>query len=219
MRRHVYFTEDQRWPSKSQRFGWLVVMGIALFIAFQLNLHLVAPLYAVPVLLLLLLLLLSVLTLQQRLTLRIGSELLDADDTPVVRRFWRRAARAAPLVAADDDEPAQVIRITYVFKGPAASLAPGRRGARLGRDRQRIPLTDVQSWSASRLPLSALFRRGGSAFPVGMQREAVTLILEDGRRLMIPTRLQPALLDALSAAKVDSIRQEQAVHQVTREEL
>lgn len=219
MRPGIYFSEDQRWPSRSQRFGWLVGIGAALFVAFQLNLHLFAPLYAVPVLLVLLAVLLAVLTLQQRLAVRIGIEMEPGTDAPVVRRFWRRAAQAAPLVlSTEDDDRLQVMRVDYVFKSPVSALAPARRGSRLGRERLHIPMSDVAGWSASRVPLLAAIWPGRSAFPVGLRREAVTIVLEDGRRLTVPTRRQPELLAALSAAKVDSVRQERAAS-VVREEL
>jgi hypothetical protein len=219
LRPATYFNEDQRWPSKSQRFGWLVGIGAALFVAFQLNLHLFAPLYAVPVLLVLLAILLTVLTLQQRLSVRIGIEVESGTSAPVVRRFWRRAAQVAPLVPSTDPEDRlQVMRIDYVFKSPVSALAPARRGSRLGRERLHIPMSDVASWSASRVSLLAVVRPGRSTFPVGLQRDAVKIVLEDGRRLTIPTRSQPELLAALSAAKVDSVRQEQAAS-VVREEL
>jgi hypothetical protein len=219
LRPATYFNEDQRWPSKSQRFGWLVGIGAALFVAFQLNLHLFAPLYAVPVLLALLAILLAVLTLQQRLAVRIGIDLEPGTVAPVVRRFWRRAAQVAPMVpSAVGDGPLQMMRIDYVFKSPVSALAPARRGARLGRERQHIPLSDVASWSASRLSLLAVVRPGPTTFPVGFQRDAVTIVLEDGRRLTVPTRRQPEFLAALSAAKVDSVRRERAAS-VVREEL
>jgi hypothetical protein len=219
LRPGTYFSEEQRWPSKSQRFGWLVGIGSALFVAFQLNLHLFAPLYAVPVLLGLLAILVSVLTLQQRLVVRIGTGVEADPITPVVRRFWRRAAQVAPLLpSTDGDERLQVRRIDHVVKSPVSALAPARRGSRLGRERLQIPMSDVVNWSASRLSLLAVVRPGSTTFPVGFQREAVTIILEDGRRLAVPTRRQPELLAALSAAKVDSVRQEQAAS-VVREEL
>lgn len=217
---NVYFSEDQRWPSKSQRFGWLIGMGVAIFIAFQLNLHHFAPLVAFPVLVVLLFLLLGVLTLQQRLTLRIGTEDRNAADAPATRRFWRRASRAVPLsTAADDSELIQTVRITYRFKSPVSALAPGRRGSRVGWLERQVPLADVERWYAGRMPVLTPFLRAGRVFPVGFHRDAVVLVLAKGEKLTVPTRNQAALLEALSAAKVASVRQEREAPRPVREEL
>lgn len=219
MRGDVYFSEDQRWPSKSQRFGWLVGLGVILFIVFEMNLHLFAPLVAVPVLGLLMLVLVTVLTLQQRLSVRIGSEHEEDAEAPVARRFLRRAARAVPLTQlAADADPVQVIRLTYALKSPVSALSPGRRGSRLGLRERHIPMSDVERWSATRLSGLAALRRGDSVYPVGFQRDAVTIVLADGERLTLPTGLQASFLEALSAAKVASVKQERAAT-VLREEL
>lgn len=220
MRQQEYFSEDQRWPSPSQRFGWLVVLGISLFVAFQLNLHLTAPLVAVPVMLLLLFLVLTVITLQQRLTVRIGLETESEPSAPIAQRFWRRATKAVPLAAPPAEHTSIVVlRIDYRFRSPLSALSPGRRGARLGGNQQRLPLADINSWSASHMPLLAFLRRNMSTFPVGLQRDAVTLVLADGRKLTLPTNMQADLLRALSAAKVDSVRRQQPAKPVLREEL
>jgi hypothetical protein len=219
VRRESYFREDQRWPSKSQRFGWLVGLGVILFIVFELKLHLFAPFFAAPVLLLLLLLLVTVLTLQQRLSVRIGMELEWEQDAPSSRRFWQRATRVVPLAPSSPEaEQVAMIHIRHSRKSPISALSPGRRGNRLGRRDQRIPLSEVESWSATYLSLLAVLRGGDAVFPVGMQRDAVTLLLSDGRRLNVPTELQPAFLQALSMAKVDSVKQVRAAT-VIREEL
>lgn len=220
MQQTVYFTEDQRWPTRGQRYGWFIAMAIAIFIAFQLNLHLFAPLYAIPVLVFLLFLLLTVITLQQRLTVRIGTVLEGDEETPLLRRVFRRASRAAPVAtAADEVSVQQVLQIDYRFKSPVSTLAPGRRGARIGRVDRRIPLTDVERWHAGRVSPLTPFLRGGRTFPVGFHREAVVVELAGGERLTIPTRTQAALLEALSAAKVDSVRAERTPRVRVREEL
>ena len=217
---NTYYSEDQRWPSKSQRFGWLIGMGVAIFIAFQLNLHLFAPLVAFPVLIVLLFLLLGVLTLQQRLTLRIGAEDLNAAVAPVVGRFWRRASRAVPRSApAECTSRVPVLTITYRFKSPISALAPGRRGSRVGWLERQVSLAEVERWYAGRMPAGTPLLRAGRTFPVGFHRDAVAIILASGEKLTIPTRDQAAFLEALSTAKVDSVRQERAAPQPVREEL
>lgn len=221
MQQTVYFTEDQRWPSRGQRYGWFIAMAIAIFIAFQLNLHLFAPLAAIPVLLLLLFLLLTVITLQQRLTVRVGTVLEGDDETSPLRRVFRRASRAAPVAtAADEVSIQQVLQIDYRFKSPVSTLAPGRRGARIGRIARHIPLSDVERWYAGQVSPITPFLRAGRSFPVGFHREAVVVELAGGEKLTIPTRTQAALLEALSAAKVASVRKEQRPVRVrVREEL
>ena len=220
VRPQQYFSEDQRWPTPSQRFGWLVVLGISLFVAFQLNLHLTAPLVAVPVMLLLLLLVLTVITLQQRLTVRIGLEADSEPDAPVAQRFWRKAVRVVPLAPTPVAHTSTVVlRIDYRVKSPLSALSPSRRGARLGGNQQRLTLSEIDNWSAGHMPLLAALRRNTSTFPVGLQRDAVMLVLVDGRKLTLPTRMQAELLQALSEAKVDSLRRQQPVKPVVREEL
>lgn len=220
MPRDVYFSEDQRWPSKSQRFGWVVALGVVLFIVLELNLHHFAPIAAAAVILVLVLILLTVLTVQQRLSVRIGSAHDAVPGQAVIRRFWKRAARAAPVVTAPaSDEPTPSIRIIHASKSPVSALSPGRRGSRLGTRERRVPLSDVENWSVDRLPLLPWLRRGGiSLYPVGSHRDAVTIVLSSGERLTLPTRLQVDFLEALSAAKVDTVKQERAA-MARREEI
>lgn len=213
------FSEDRRWPSKSQRFGWVVVAGIAIFIAFQLNLHRSMPAVAAAVLLVLIALLLVVLTVKRRLVIRIGNA---GDVTPVretVRRFWQRATRALPVESDPvDDELVLTVHIVYTSRGPRSALSPGRRGSRLGRWEREIPLSAIETWSTDQLSFISLLRPRGNVFPVGAHRDAVTLVLEDGERLTLPTRRQAEFLAALSAAKVATLKLQQAA-QVQREEL
>lgn len=201
----MYFSEDQRWPTRSQRFGWVVAVGIAAFIVFELNLHRSAPLLGFAIMLMLVLLLLVVLTLQQRLVVRIGSGASGIPGQVVAKRFWQRATRTLPTAdeQAINDDP--VLRIDYRAKGPVSALSPGRRGARLGRRDRRIPLSEVASWSADRVPL---FPRGDLRFSVGAHRDAVTVVLSSGERLTVPTQHRASFLEALSAAKVDSVKRE-----------
>jgi hypothetical protein len=219
VQQNISFSEDQRWPTKSERYGWFIAMGIAIFVAVPLNLHLFAPLVAFPVLVLLIFLVLTVLTLQQRLVVRIGLLAVDDDDSPLIGRFLRRAARAVPIAGSgSESDRVYAIRISYRFKSPISTLAPGRRGARIGRVERHVPLKDVERWYAGRMPAMTPFLRAGKAFPVGFHRGAVVIELASGEKLTIPTRDQPALLEALSATKVAAVRREQAPARV-REEL
>lgn len=197
----VYFAEEQRWPSRSQRSGWIVAVSIVAFSAYQLNLHRFAPLLAGVLLLVLLAVALTVLTIQQRLSVRIASE------SGIARRVLRRANPDAPLT----------IQLVYMSKGPVSTISPNRRGSRLGRRDRRIELNEVENWSIDRLPLFP--RRGGSAYRVGGQRDVVTFVLISGERLTIPTRIPATLVKALAEARVDSVKQQQQAAPVVREEL
>ncbi|HEX2280165.1 MAG TPA: hypothetical protein VHG52_00255, partial [Thermomicrobiales bacterium] len=149
----MYFSEDQRWPTRSQRFGWVVGLGVAIFVVFELNLHRSAPLAGFTAMSVLVLVLLVVLTFQQRLSVRIGSGAAGVPVRSVAKRFWQRATKAVPGVdePATGDEP--VLRVAYSAKSPLSALSPGRRGSRLGRKERRIPLSEVTSWSADQMPL------------------------------------------------------------------
>ncbi len=181
--RDVYFVEEQRWPSRSQRFSWLVAIGIVIFIIFELKMLVVEPLIASGILLVLLAAFLIAITVQQRLSVRIGRNLDARPGQVVVRRFWQRAVQAVPVrIEGDNPAPTQpALRISYVAKGPLWALSSRRRGSRLGRRERHIPLQDIESWSECRLSRFIWLRRAReSVFPVGAQRDAVTMVLTSG---------------------------------------
>lgn len=204
-----YFSEDLRWPSRSQRFGWLVTIGIMIYIGFELNLQITAPMIAFPAMLIMIIMLLVILTLQQHLAVRIGPDSgASAIPTPgIFRRFRRNNATQPEEEWFGERRPLPVLRISYTIKTPISALAPGRRGARLARREHRIPLTDVERWYAARIPRMARFRRSSSISPVGFERDAVTIELKDGQKLTLSTELQPVFLRAMGLARVDAERQ------------
>lgn len=221
MPQNVYFVEDQRWPSRSQRFGWLVAIGVAIFIVLELRLLASEPLVGSGILLVLLAAFLTAVTIQQRLAVRIGR---DPDALPgqmTVRRFWQRAVQAAPV---DVREPGAIpappaLRISYVSKGPLGALSPGRRGSRLARRERHIPMADIDNWSVGSLPRLIWLRKASpSRFPVGAERDAVLIVLTSGEKLVLPTQIPAIFIEALSTAKADSLKKEQ-VRQVIREEI
>lgn len=212
VRQENYFSEDLRWPSRSQRFGWLVTIGIMVYIGFELNLQITAPAIAIPAMVIMIVLLLVILTLQQHLSVRIGPD-SGEPAIPVLGRFRRKDDTGSPFGTPG---PAPVLWVSYTIKTPISALAPGRRGARLARRDEKVPLTDVERWYASRISRMAWLRRSQSVFAVGFERDAVTVELNDGRKLVLPTHLQPVLLEALNLARVDAERQTRAP---VREEL
>jgi len=218
---NVYFVEDQRWPSRSQRFSWLMAIGVVVFIIFELNLLAFEPLAGSGILLVLLGMSLVAITVQQRLSVKIGRDLDALPGQLVVQRFWRRAVQAAPVEFEELDlRPAPAaLRIVYISKGPLAALSPGRRGSRLGRRDCHIPMDEIENWSVGSLPRFVWLRRArASVFPVGAQRDAVVVVLKSGEKLMIPSQIPATFIEALSAAKVDSLKKEQ-VRPVIREEI
>ena len=221
MTHNVYFVEDQRWPSRSQRFSWLAAIGIVIFIIFELKLLVVEPLVASGILLVLLGAFLTAITIQQRLSVRVGRHLDTLPGQMVVQRFWQRAIQAVPVeIDEPDTGPAQpALRISYISKGPLAALSPGRRGSRLGRRERHIPMAEIESWSVRRLSRFVWLRRDRPAvFPVGAQREAVLIVLTSGERLTLPSQILVTFVEALAAAKVDSLKKER-VALVVREEI
>lgn len=218
---NVYFVEDQRWPSRSQRFSWLVAIGVIIFIIYELNLLAFEPLVASGILLVLLGAFLAAVTIQQRLTVRIGRNLDALPGQLVVQRFWQRAVQAAPVeVDERDTRPAPpALRISYISKGPLSALSPGRRGSRLGRRERHIPMTEIENWSVGRLSRFVWLRRArASVFPVAAQRDAVLIVLSSGEKLSLPSQIPATFVEALSAARVDALKKE-PVRTVVREEI
>lgn len=219
--KNVYFTEEQRWPTRSQRFGWLVVIGVAIFIVYELKLLAFEPLVGSLVLLALLGVFLAAITVQQRLTVRLGRNLDGLPGEQSVRRFWERAIQVVPLaIEGQDDQPSQpALRISYISKGLLGTLSPGRRGSRLGRRERHIAVDQIESWKNGRMPRLVWLRRANpSVFPVGTQRQAVVIVLVSGERLIVPTLIPEIFLEALAAAKADSVKKER-VRTVVREEI
>jgi hypothetical protein len=214
VRQENFFSEDLRWPSRSQRFGWLVTISIMTYIGFELNLQVTAPMIAFPAMVIMILVLLVSLTLQQHLSVRIGQE--SGDPVIPVRNWLRRRQRDEDERPFGQRRPTPVLRISHTIKTPVSALAPGRRGGRLARREERIPMEEVERWYASRIPRGVWFRRKPGIFAAGLERDAVTVELRDGRRLTLATRLQPVLLEALSLARVEAERQTRAP---VREEL
>jgi len=220
--RESYFEEDQRWPSWSQRVGWLATPAVMIFILYQLNVHLFQPVAAGIVTLLLAAVFLTALTVQQRLVVRIGTARagrLPIPVIPVLQRFRRRGHEQPEDETSDAPAGEKIVlTISYASKGPVSALSPGRRGARTGRRERQIAFDDIENWTTARMPALAVLRGSATTFPVGMHRDAVAVLLADGERLLLPTRSPADFLAALAAAKVDSLRKEEP-RTYTREEI
>lgn len=221
MTQNVYFVEDQRWPSRSQRFGWLVVVGVAIFIVLELRLLANEPLVGSGILLVLLGAFLAAVTIQQRLSVRLGRDLDALPGQLMAQRFWQQTVQAVPLEVGEPNAgPAPpVLRISYVSKGPLAMMSPGRRGSGMARRERHIPMDEIENWSVGSLPRLVWLRRATSSrFPVGAERDAVLIVLTSGEKLLLSTQIPATFVEALSAAKVDSLKKER-VKPVVREEI